>query len=92
MTRRVPAGMPWAFLVIVLVFGVGVLVFLAVDPAMQLMFEYMQDEATGDESAQYGIATLQTIWNYWPLWFLGALFTYGYVEAIRTSEAGGVPR
>lgn len=81
--------MPWAFISIVLVFAVGVVVFHTLDPVAQELFS--QTEAHADsEASQKGLASLQTIWEYWPVWFLGILFVFGYVEAVRKSQAGGV--
>ena len=91
MSQRVSvrAAMPWAFAMIVLVFGIGVVIFQALDPVVDTLIEQMEADANSD-SAHYGIATVQTGWDYWPVWFLGILYVYGYVEAIRHSQRGGI--
>lgn len=89
MSERTNAAMPWAFLTIVLIFGVGVLVFLALEPAVDMMAEYAGDYTESGGQGEKGLATLQTIWDYWPLWFLGALVAYGFVESVRNSQRGG---
>lgn len=89
MSGTVRAGMPWAFLTLVLVFGVGVIAFRFLDPVVGELLGTAADTSSRAASKK-GIATVQTIWDYWPVWFTGALFLFGYVEAVRKSSPRGV--
>lgn len=89
MSEYTNAAMPWAFLMIVLIFGVGVLVFLALDPVVDLLAEYVGDYTKAGGHGEKGLATVTTVWDYWPVWFLGALMAFGFVESVRNSQRGG---
>lgn len=89
MAESVRYAMPWALLLMAIVFVVGTILFVVLDPVVDWMLTF----ATGwHPEADTGLQTTRTFWDYWPLWFGGMLVVFGFAEAIRRSGTGGAIR
>jgi len=86
---KLRAGMPWVFVMMLLVFFLGVIVWAVLDPIVLELASMVDQFNDGNEHADKGLASVQTVWDWWPLWFLGALAVFGIGESIRRSRAGG---
>ena len=89
-TVRYRASMPWTLVMMLLVLGVGTIVFVALGGVFDVIVGYVEPWAADNEHAGKGLADIKTIWSYWPLWFLAAVCVFGIVESVRKSRGGGV--
>lgn len=84
---RVRAGLPWALVVMGMALFLGSLIFAMLDPEVTRLLD-MAGQLTDSQDATTGIDRIQQFWDLWPVWFLGAVLMYGYVQSVRKSRRG----
>ena len=88
--RPIRADMPWAFVLLLFVFGLGVVLWYALDPIVGTLVDVTYSFDPSDD-AEKGLETTRTVWDLWPVWFAGILAAFGIVEAIRKSGGRRAP-
>lgn len=83
---RARADMPWAFLLVVAVFAIGVIVLRSIAEPASMLVDVTAPHAEGSEAATKGLASAETAFNLWPVWFLGVLLVFLWSESVRKSE------
>ena len=84
------AAMPWTLALLVLLYALGVILWYVLDPIAAMLVETTMAQGP-TENAEMGLATVQTAWDYWPLWYAGMLGTFAIVQANRKSALQGRP-
>ena len=88
--KVIRASMPWAIVIMAIVFIVGTIAWVTLDPVATWMLDFTADQAA-NEDAEKGTETVRVFWDYWPFWFLAMLGVFGLTEAvIRSTYRGGI--
>lgn len=79
--------MPWAFAVLLLVFVIGTITWVALGVAVDVIVPIVE-ASSDDPDVLAGLETAQLAWDYFPLWFLGVLSVFAISESIRQRRGG----
>lgn len=84
----VEARLSWALLWMVVVLFLGTLFWGMLNPHFQTINDVSNQTMGADsEAAQTGWVRISFLWDYWPVWFAGAMMFYGYRRAVNESKA-----
>lgn len=84
---RVEARLSWAFVAMAATLFAGALLWGLLNPHALDILDYADSFSTSAE-ATTGVDRVRTIWEYWPLWFGGAVLLYGYQRSVNESQRG----